>query len=115
MGSVCFILVGMRLKDVSKDIVASAGKKVVVAERFSDAVRAMEDLEAPVVVYECWNSVPDLQALARTVRTLCTPYHPWVLEAQDVATRHVAKHHEHVTQVYPLLSPTRTEELEVFW
>jgi hypothetical protein len=112
---VCFVLIGKRLAEVSKDIVASAGKKVVVASRLSDAFKAMEDLEAPVVVYECERgTMPDLQALARTVRT-CTCYHPWVLEASEVATRHDGVRHEHVTQTYPLLSPTRTDELEALW
>lgn len=113
--AVCFILVGKRLADVSKDIVEAAGKTVVVTHRLSDAFRCMENHDAPVVVYECHKYLwPDLQALARTVRT-SSSYHPWVLEAREVATRHVPVLPQHVNQVYPLLSPTRKEELNIYW
>jgi len=112
---VCFILVGKRLAEVSKDIVEASGKRVRVTTRLSDAFGCMEDLEAPIVVYECSEFLtPDLQALARTVRTSST-YHPWVLEAREVATRHVPDIPQHVNQIYPLLSPERKKELDVYW
>jgi len=113
--AVCFILVGKRLAEVSKDIVEASRKTVHVTTRLSDAFRCMEDLEAPIVIYECGEyHRPDLQALARTVRTSST-YHPWVLEAREVATRHVPDIPQHVNQIYPLLSPDRKKELDVYW